>query len=148
NGNVGGAAFDTSDGQPAFGETWGPANGSWLLRKGRAGFAICGIPDMNAGVVPVRRALGSSDSGSPAPEATKGTIDCVGANGRADTVSYDGVCNACTCGPYVWTITLPSILCDGFQIGSKTIALILNSSLSADDEQCVWDSGGYSVTVD
>lgn len=35
-------AFDTSDGTPAAGETWGAKNGSWLARKGNAGFEIDG----------------------------------------------------------------------------------------------------------
>lgn len=34
--------YDVSDGTPAYGETWGPESGSWLIHKGKRGFRIWG----------------------------------------------------------------------------------------------------------
>jgi hypothetical protein len=45
------AVYETSDGTPAFGEKWGPRDGSWKLRKNTGGFQIAGSPDATHGVV-------------------------------------------------------------------------------------------------
>lgn len=39
--------YDPNDGLPVTGEVWGPAAGSWLLRKGKSGFRIFGSPGNN-----------------------------------------------------------------------------------------------------
>lgn len=39
--------YDPNDGTPVTGEIWGPALGTWLLRKGKSGFRIFGTPVNN-----------------------------------------------------------------------------------------------------
>lgn len=46
------ATFDSSDGTPANGETWGPKPGSWKLAKGYPGFTVLGVVGELAVVVP------------------------------------------------------------------------------------------------
>lgn len=96
------ALYESGDGTPAVGETWGAGNGSWKLRKDEAGFRICGDPDATTGIVPVERAPGSG-SGLTSPLTTKGdlwgytTTDArvpVGSNGQvltADSTQSPGV---------------------------------------------------------
>ena len=45
------AAYDSSSGTPALGEIWGPANASWLLKKGMHGFWVIGILETNTALV-------------------------------------------------------------------------------------------------
>lgn len=40
--------YDSTDGTPAYGETWGPENDSWKLAKGKPGFTILGGNDTEA----------------------------------------------------------------------------------------------------
>jgi hypothetical protein len=47
------AYYDSADGTPAVGETWGAGAGTWKLKKGMVGFRICGTPDATLGIVPV-----------------------------------------------------------------------------------------------
>lgn len=37
--------YDAADGVPAYGETWGPESGSWLIHKNQPGFTIWGGND-------------------------------------------------------------------------------------------------------
>lgn len=62
------ALYDSGDGTPAVGELWGAGNGSWKLRKGKAGFRVVGDPDTSVTLVPVERVSLSS------PLTTKGDI--------------------------------------------------------------------------
>lgn len=57
------ALYDSADGTPAVGETWGAGAGSWKLRKGMAGFVVVGTADADAELVPVLRDL-TAASGS------------------------------------------------------------------------------------
>lgn len=51
------AAYDPDDGTPAVGEIWGAGVGTYLLKKGRAGFRIAGDPDTETEIVSVERDL-------------------------------------------------------------------------------------------
>ena len=46
------AAYDSSDGTPSAGETWGPKPDSWKLAKGYPGFTVLGVVNELAVVVP------------------------------------------------------------------------------------------------
>lgn len=41
-------AYDSSSGTPAFGETWGVEDDTWILAKDVGGFTILGLPDAEA----------------------------------------------------------------------------------------------------
>lgn len=60
------ALYDTADGAPVAGETWGAGAASFKLRKGKAGFIIEGDADATAGTVLVRRDAGSGGA-APTP---------------------------------------------------------------------------------
>ena len=49
------AAYDTSDGTPAAGESWGPRTGTWLLKKNTGGFMIIGNLNTTQGWALVKR---------------------------------------------------------------------------------------------
>ena len=49
------ALYESGDGAPAVGETWGAGAGSFKLRKDKPGFRVVGSPDATLGVVPVAR---------------------------------------------------------------------------------------------
>ena len=57
-------AYDSGDGTPAVGETWGAGNGSWVLNKNNAGFRVCGNPDTSLVIVPVERDFTAASAGS------------------------------------------------------------------------------------
>lgn len=38
------ALYDSADGTPAFGESWGPRSGTWKLKKNTGGLMVVGIP--------------------------------------------------------------------------------------------------------
>jgi hypothetical protein len=52
-GNHVAALYDTADGTPAFGESWGPRDGTWKLKKNTGGFRVLGNADTTNGVVVV-----------------------------------------------------------------------------------------------
>jgi hypothetical protein len=80
------ALFDTADGTPAFGEAWGPREGSWKLRKNTGGFVIVGTTNATAGLALVE----------PAPLLSlTGKTDAVIGKGGTGTVSiYTGTLGA------------------------------------------------------
>lgn len=49
------ALYDTADGTPAFGESWGPRDATWKIKKNTGGWQIVGNSDSTAGVVLVER---------------------------------------------------------------------------------------------
>ncbi|OHB81786.1 MAG: hypothetical protein A2W31_06570 [Planctomycetes bacterium RBG_16_64_10] len=67
------AAYDSGDGTPAFGETWGPESGSSVLNKNAAGFFVV-YPHTNNRVL-VLRTLGS---GTPSLGAVYGGNTSIG----------------------------------------------------------------------
>jgi hypothetical protein len=52
-GNHVAALYDTADGTPAFGESWGPRDATWKLKKNTGGFRVLGNADTTNGVVVV-----------------------------------------------------------------------------------------------
>jgi hypothetical protein len=52
-GNHVAALYDTADGTPAFGESWGPRDATWKLKKNTGGFRVLGNADSTNGVVVV-----------------------------------------------------------------------------------------------
>lgn len=69
------ALYDSGDGTPAVGETWGAGASSWKLRKNEAGFVVVGDPDTTLGIVPVdlprtTAAAGREPSAAVLTEAT------------------------------------------------------------------------------
>lgn len=57
------ALYDTGDGTPANGETWGAGASSWKLRKNNSGFTICGGP-INGRVVVMKGCCGATTTGT------------------------------------------------------------------------------------
>jgi hypothetical protein len=60
------ALYDTADGTPAFGEKWGPRDGSWKLKKNTGGFSVLGPTNPDQGLVlvspaPMRMFVGKTD---------------------------------------------------------------------------------------
>ena len=47
------AKYDSGDGTPAIGETWGAESGTWKLKKNQPGFRIVGDPDTTDEIVQV-----------------------------------------------------------------------------------------------
>lgn len=79
---------------PAYGESWGPSNGSWEIKKYRYGFTILGAPASGiVGVVqhPVNGFIGKTDS-SHAKSAT-GTVSIYDGNRVDTTDNMAGVYN-------------------------------------------------------
>jgi hypothetical protein len=61
------ALFDSSDGTPSAGESWGPRAGTWMLKKNTGGFTVVGVTNAAAGLVLVEPApmlafLGKTDA--------------------------------------------------------------------------------------
>jgi hypothetical protein len=52
-GNHVAALYDTADGTPAFGESWGPRDATWTLKKNTGGYRVLGNADTTNGVVVV-----------------------------------------------------------------------------------------------
>ncbi len=85
---LGPVAYDPADGEPALNEEWGPAAGSWLLRKGRKGFSFSGGADGFSGSF-ARASAGDTDlivriTGSARVAAGSGGSDCEGSAFEAD----------------------------------------------------------------
>lgn len=61
------ALYESADGTPAVGETWGAGAGSWKLRKNKSGFVVVSAGDPDSGtcaVLPRASASGSGVTGS------------------------------------------------------------------------------------
>lgn len=61
------ALYDSADGSPGFGESWGPRSGTWKLKKNTGGFRILGNADTSNTVVwvqpfPMLRVHGQTDA--------------------------------------------------------------------------------------
>jgi hypothetical protein len=73
------ALYDTADGTPAFGDAWGPRNGTWKLKKGTGGFFALGATNPTLGMglfapLPMLTFRGKTIAGAIGKGAT-GTIN-------------------------------------------------------------------------
>jgi len=77
--------YDSADGTPAFGERWGPRNGTFKLKKDTGGFYVLGEPDTTLHTVLVKREPMTTVRGKPTADVSPGgsaTLDIyVGAFG-------------------------------------------------------------------
>lgn len=85
------AAYDNADGTPAFGESWGPRSGTYLLKKNTGGFRVLGVYDATNHYAlvwpePLRRILVKNLTGSDiAKGATNGVVTIMTGTPGAET---------------------------------------------------------------
>ena len=73
------ALYDTADGTPAFGDAWGPRNGTWKLKKNTGGFFALGVTNTSSGLglfapLPMHTFRGKTTAASIA-KGSSGTIN-------------------------------------------------------------------------
>lgn len=77
------ALYDSADGTPAFGESWGPQSGTWKLKKNVGGFRILSTSSYTAGITGEYRCLVAVD-----PFVRfRGVTDASIAKGASGTIS-------------------------------------------------------------
>ena len=135
------ALYETGDGTPANGETWGAEASSYKLNKGNTGFTICGGVT-NGRVFVERSGLGGSSgvptfSGARVRRTTSKTIDNVTATAidfdaeRFDTDAYHSLVSsterltAPTTGYY---LIGGHVQWDGNTTGTRTLGIRLNGA--------------------
>jgi len=119
------ARYLSSDGTPAFGQTWGIEPGQWYLRKGRYGFQVLGDPADNRVLAIQRPSSIVGKFASPVSEAsgdtpTSGTLTLWYFNGSAfaatslTTTAYNfsksieaGQLVACHLSDGIWCVEAP-----------------------------------------
>ena len=92
------ALYDSADGVPAYGDVWGPQNGTWKLKKNTGGFFCLGAP-VNTTVhlavfapLPMRSFYGKN-AGSRITKATTGTINIFTGTPGSETDSGQTMAN-------------------------------------------------------
>jgi hypothetical protein len=85
------ALYDSADGTPAFGDAWGPRNGTWKLKKNTGGFFCLGGPT-NAGQalalfvpVPMREFICQNLTGSDISQGSSGTVTILAGAAGSET---------------------------------------------------------------